>query len=124
MPVAKRRPGPAVDGWAPGRFVQYEGAWLSRDVDCRWYGDVCVFPDGDRWAVATKGKLIVLRARTEADARSVAEIVAATLGADLRVRDGEELKRRFPAWFRAWGKAVNASGRYLDPGPYLDGAKS
>jgi hypothetical protein len=121
VPVAKRKSDPTPADGEPGTFVVYEGPLLVRSYDARWYGDVCVYRDGDEWGVGTVGGQQVLHVQSLDDARSVAEIVAATLGDDLRLRDGEELKRRFPPWFRHWGVAVRRAGKYLDPGPYLDG---
>jgi hypothetical protein len=127
VPVAKRRSDPspgavATGGWEflKDSYVWYEGL-IVHQYDAWWRGDVCAYRDGAEWAVATRGGLAVLHVRSLDDARSVAEIVAATLGDDLRLRDGEELKRRFPQWFRHWGVAVRRAGKYLDPGPYLDG---
>ncbi len=126
MPVAKRRPAAEpADGWTvrPRSWVFNEHA---NTVDAEWYGPhVAVHESVSRrgqWAVvAVPCEYVLVHVLTRADAKMVAEIVVATLDADLALADGEELKRRFPRWFRHWGVAVRRAGAYLDPGPYLDG---
>ncbi len=124
MPVAKRRPAVelAADGWEPGRYVEYNGTLLVTEYDGHWFGDVCVYPDGE-WVVASRKHVQITRVATEADARAVAEIVVATYGDGLRTMTQQQLFDAAPDWMKAWGKAVRRAAKYLDPTPYLDGAK-